>query len=1118
MYRISQVAPWQKVHLKIIAAVVAFAIVFIWHTPAALAWKPTTHVYLAEQAFKDAQDGKITIEHVDYENEKVTGKIGEYPVDPEILSALKRYPGQYRAGVLGPDAYPDILTGQQVIHPDTNDAGSDGWLEYLWRKGNESRSLDVKAFTTGYLTHAAGDMYGHTFVNNFTEEAFTFTPPLNASKHILLEGYIDKLLPSPTFDANIDGVESFIYQNMIDAKPRTELDQKYLRQGGEGTKFSIPRIYSTLRRELEDDINDYYDKKKDYDRRYDEKIEAAKDCEPFDVSCSATLLSGQAFAIQAEKQTFVATKGLITTYKEYWRNDIDSGLKKWPKVSHEVAKALFFNPEKKAKVEDAKAILNKYLNEHLISMSGAPDLVGDLAGLTDKVADIVSEVIPDFLIEPIKQIKEDIYNAVIVRATGMTMDELKKYLSDPATYFDQVMTKGAGEIVDRKTFHSKYWANTNVDDYEGGKLAKNFEPLHLLEKIPAAYNTVVMSKLVLLSPAGVDQLLNDLKDNVRLESKNAMLGFIRTLDGDNEWSEKGKPNHKTMALAKTCATYRQIFMKQLGERSNTICSPSQRFLSEFSTRTQTINELVNNFQKELAKEEGELSNLTRWIDQDLKIALSPETTKGTIDSLLETYSQKIGTQEVRLCKSGRESVEFLPRIQGVKVSTQKMLSEYQPWKALGGQHKQLISSLESLVSKSIVLLEQGLNLKKIPDTCTALDTLPKVYNLRIQGIDVSDTTKKLGEVTTELRDQIAKIQSKIEQNKQFVNFQRAIESVQSQLSERIIQGEANEALDLASTSEETLDQILQKAKDLNIFSNEEILQLQQYSAQALSEIQQDTENNLKFAALPVLVLRRIQSLQMRIFEIEQAIVSNPLRRAEWENNVKSSINELLGLQAGQRIQIPVFPNEESLLSYDISLGLAEEKINSFDTTSTETLTGRILERGLQRFSFRSNSESEFNSAVKPEAASTESNISAKESSPVSETDAFESVVEPQPTELIVDSEKTTNRQTNMNASETLIYIALGIVLGVIGQSVRAIVGVKKSSDEASFSEKAFKDWFEIKRLVFSLIIGGTAGALGVIPQLGAPIDQQFLLTILASGYAGADFIEGFMKTKTSTNT
>ncbi|MFB2838737.1 hypothetical protein [Floridanema evergladense] len=105
----------------------------------------------------------------------------------------------------------------------------------------------------------------------------------------------------------------------------------------------------------------------------------------------------------------------------------------------------------------------------------------------------------------------------------------------------------------------------------------------------------------------------------------------------------------------------------------------------------------------------------------------------------------------------------------------------------------------------------------------------------------------------------------------------------------------------------------------------------------------------------------------------------------------------------------------------------------------------------------------------------------------------------------------------MNIFETLTYLVLGIVLGMVGQSVRAIVGVKKSSEQASFSEESFKDWFEMKRLIFSLILGGTAGALGAISQLGTPIDQQFLLTIVASGYAGADFIEGFMKTRSSMN-
>jgi hypothetical protein len=316
----------QNKYFQTLLTVIIFFTVFISYTPAALAWKPATHVYLAEQALEDAKDGKVTIERVDYQEGKVIGTIGEYAVDPDILSSLSRYASQYKAGVLGPDAYPDIATGQQVIHPDTNSDGSDGWLKYLWRE-SRSGSPAVKAFATGYLTHAAGDMYGHTFVNKFTGGAFTPTPPSNAIKHVLLESYIDKLIPRPNFSASIEGVKDFIYQKMIDAKPGSDLDKKYLREGGKGTESSIPRLYSTLRYKLQQNIDSYYKRKSEYDRRYDEKIEAAKDCEPLDFSCSATALYAQAAAIQAERTAFIATAGLATTYQEYWRDDIDEGLK-----------------------------------------------------------------------------------------------------------------------------------------------------------------------------------------------------------------------------------------------------------------------------------------------------------------------------------------------------------------------------------------------------------------------------------------------------------------------------------------------------------------------------------------------------------------------------------------------------------------------------------------------------------------------------------------------------------------------------------------------------------------------------------------------------------------------
>jgi hypothetical protein len=504
-----------------IAAIVFLCLVVCKPQPA-LAWKPTTHVYLAERALEDALDnGKVTINRVNSATGEIVGNIGEYPVAPKILDAIRAFPDQYRAGVLGPDAYPDILTGQQVIHPPTNPEGSTRWLQYLWSQSDESPA--IKAFVVGYLTHAAGDMYGHTFVNHFTSGAFTFTPPSNATKHILLEGYFDQHSPSPTFSASIAGVDNFIYRHMVDARPDTYLDRELLVQGGEGTSFSVPRIYSTLRAELEEDIPRLF--------------KSADRCRWFDPTCSALLLRAEA------------------RYKEAWRDDIDRGLRAWPSVSDRVAKALFFNPEKRAKVDEAEAILNDYVNQHLISMSGAPDVVGDLAAISDKILDIISQITPDFLLEPIRQLKNNIYDAIVVKATGMTRQQLKDYLSSPDTYFDQVMTQGSGELIDKRTFDSKYLRLDNPSakyDYR---------------KVAAAYNTVAISKLLLLSKDGVNQLLSDLGDNARLNQQNIMLGFLRTLDGDNE--------QRGMILAQNCATYRQIFMEQAGER---LCIPVGRWL------------------------------------------------------------------------------------------------------------------------------------------------------------------------------------------------------------------------------------------------------------------------------------------------------------------------------------------------------------------------------------------------------------------------------------------------------------------------------------------------------------------------------------------------------------
>lgn len=89
------------------------------------------------------------------------------------------------------------------------------------------------------------------------------------------------------------------------------------------------------------------------------------------------------------------------------------------------------------------------------------------------------------------------------------------------------------------------------------------------------------------------------------------------------------------------------------------------------------------------------------------------------------------------------------------------------------------------------------------------------------------------------------------------------------------------------------------------------------------------------------------------------------------------------------------------------------------------------------------------------------------------------------------------------------YIIAGFVLGLIGQAIRVIVGVKKQYDS---TQTGLSQWINKTQLVISLIIGGLAGFLAGLFLSGDVINTAFYLAILAAGYSGSDFIEGFMRT------
>lgn len=87
-------------------------------------------------------------------------------------------------------------------------------------------------------------------------------------------------------------------------------------------------------------------------------------------------------------------------------------------------------------------------------------------------------------------------------------------------------------------------------------------------------------------------------------------------------------------------------------------------------------------------------------------------------------------------------------------------------------------------------------------------------------------------------------------------------------------------------------------------------------------------------------------------------------------------------------------------------------------------------------------------------------------------------------------------------------------MGMTGQLVRAIAGTKKVNDKATEMQVRFADVFDWPKFLMSLATGFVAGiiaGLSLNPEGNSTTNSHFWLGVLAAGYAGADFIDAFLK-------
>jgi len=574
------------------------------YTNAAFAWKPSSHVYLGKETLAEVTAGtnELTFYRVDYANkEKTSDVIGQYPVDETLVNILRNNRDSFYAGIVGPDAFPDLPTGQTRIHipcPDdlnkveanegcptghNHSVISDHWLKHIWKSSFEDNQTNaVRAFAFGYLTHAAGDMFMHTFVNHFAGGPFSSLSD-NGLRHFLIETYVGKKTPELTDeDYNIEldtSVQKFIYEKLTYAKSGSVLDKDLLIDvplvdAEENAIFllSVPRYFSTLKNTLDYQLNDYDTTIVEHNNKISgiqEDITACvnraldnnlgNDCSPLLV-IDLSISLGNA---QLARDLYLTPRIVPMEYAREWSLDIEQGLYAWPAFSHEVLRAFVFSPDGLDKLALTEA-WEDYKNNYFLKMLGIPDVVGDNAAFIDNIMDSI------YTIETrrwVAELKESFVDRLIRLFTlnQHTLEDLESFVKSPEANIPRFVNQPP-QIGDNDDVNSVAVSISELDSYMGITNDK-FDT----NKFAPAHNTLTMLKLMLLSDDGIAQLYKDLKcpttQDCTLETDeddtNAMLGFIRTLDGGNEWH-----NHGEKMWFAECDVYQLLFMKQIGEEDN----------------------------------------------------------------------------------------------------------------------------------------------------------------------------------------------------------------------------------------------------------------------------------------------------------------------------------------------------------------------------------------------------------------------------------------------------------------------------------------------------------------------------------------------------------------------
>jgi hypothetical protein len=487
----------------------------------AYAWKPYTHEVAADQAFQDARDGKVSIP-----------PFGEFPISAAALEAITTYPEYYRAGIVGPDAFPDLYVGQGFIHPQRATSTADAWLRHLWDSAQswppatvppyntmtpaqrKAERLKAMAFTYGFLTHAGGDMFAHTLTNRYSGGVFPDAseiareiandPQLQdlIQQFEQLQGKRPEDIPEElraAFLAKLNGTQLKIalYHILTEEHVNKRLQQA---AGSPNLNMTVPAdfVYRTLvdnptARALSDPswngVNDT--REGDGPLHYEFFLNLRDNLKAGNPGWWDRLMG---FPLSRDRQA--------------WIEDIEIGLRAWVKAQEDVARVMATRGFSES-ADGIKKIVNKWASEHLARMLGAPRSVAAALKTVQAIARWISQFLPEAVKKLIAPFLDPAEWLVKQLFFGLSQAGLDRMLETVRTDFNK-------NIAPR------------LDVEIGADPRTDFAPL---------YNTIILSKLILMDKAGLQALTKKADVDVEVPD-NIMLGVVASMDGDYQWHEK----------------------------------------------------------------------------------------------------------------------------------------------------------------------------------------------------------------------------------------------------------------------------------------------------------------------------------------------------------------------------------------------------------------------------------------------------------------------------------------------------------------------------------------------------------------------------------------------------